>query len=82
MAEGEAKRIHNEAGPVGAWFPAGDAEGAAKWIYEAKENIDAIKLSAKDAREFVIRNYNREEGVGRLNDILLGVLEEAKGNKT
>jgi colanic acid biosynthesis glycosyl transferase WcaI len=72
----EAQLIQQRANGAGAWFPAGEGKEAARWLYDAKERIDALKEEAKPAREFVMVNYNRADGVRMLNDILSRVVEE------
>jgi len=70
----EAERIHRESRSAGAWFAAGDAVGASEWIRDAKGNIDNLKAGAKAGREYVVKNYDRAEGVRKLNNILSEVL--------
>ena len=73
----EAERIHRESGSGGVWCPAGDAKGTAEWIREAKGNVDNLKAAAKAGREYVLINYDRAEGVRKLDDILKEVLSRA-----
>jgi glycosyltransferase involved in cell wall biosynthesis len=82
IPECEAYYIHQRACGSGKWFPAGEADEAAKWLYDAKENIGDLRSQARGERDFVLENYSRAEGVRILNKILSKVLDESSKENT
>jgi len=73
----EAQHIFERANDAGAWFPAGDAESVASWIYDARENASTLRARTENTCKFVVENYSRTEGARKLNDIVTAVLDEA-----
>jgi len=78
IPECEARCIFDRANNPGAWFSSGDTKGAASWIYEMRDKTPSPRNESENSRQFVIENYSRAEGAGKLNEIITDVLEKAK----